>query len=60
MDNNDFLSQFSNEGKPDSFKQEERTPVVKEKKPINKKLLIFNICASRTGGLLMSTRFSAA
>lgn len=41
MDNNDFLSQFSNEGKPDSFKQEERTPVVKEKKPINKKLLIF-------------------
>ena len=40
MDNNDFLSQFSNEGKPDSFKQEERTPVVKEKKPFNIKLLL--------------------
>ena len=43
MDNNDFLSQFSNEGKPDSFKEEERTPVVKQKRPFNIKLFIFII-----------------
>ena len=40
MDNNDFLSQFSKEGKPDSFKEEERTPVVKQKKPLNTKLIL--------------------
>ena len=38
-DNKDFLSQFSNEGKPASFQEEERIPVVKEKKPINVKLI---------------------
>ena len=36
----DFLSQFSNTNKPDSFKEEVRTPVVKQKKPINKVALI--------------------
>ncbi len=36
----DFLSQFSNANKPDSFKEEVRTPVVKQKKPINKVVLI--------------------
>ncbi|MBR2578476.1 MAG: PASTA domain-containing protein, partial [Erysipelotrichaceae bacterium] len=39
-DNKDFLEQFSSKGKPDSFKEEERIPVVKEKRPVNKKLLI--------------------
>ena len=42
-DNKDFLEQFSNSGKPDSFKEEERIPVVKEKKPLNVKLLIILI-----------------
>ncbi len=36
----DFLSQFSNTNKPDSFKEEVRTPVVKQKKPINRVALI--------------------
>lgn len=40
MDNKDFLDQFSNNGKPDSFKEEERVPVTKERKPLNIKLLI--------------------
>ena len=39
-DNKDFLEQFSNSGKPESFKEEERIPVVKEKKPVNVKLII--------------------
>ena len=39
-DNKDFLDQFSNSGKPASFQEEERTPVVKEKKPLNVKLLV--------------------
>ena len=39
-DNKDFLEQFSNSGKPESFKEEERIPVVKEKKPLNVKLII--------------------
>ena len=39
-DNKDFLEQFSNSGKPESFKEEERIPVVKEKKPVNVKLVI--------------------
>ena len=40
MDNKDFLDQFSNNGKPDSFKEEERVPVTKERKPLNIKLLL--------------------
>lgn len=39
MAEKDFLEQFSNNGKPDSFKEEERIPVKKEKKPLNTKLL---------------------
>lgn len=38
-DNKDFLDQFSDAGKPASFKEEERIPVKKEKKPINTKAL---------------------
>ena len=39
-DNKDFLNQFSNQGKPASFQEEERIPVTKERKPLNIKLLI--------------------
>lgn len=41
MADKDFLSQFSEEGKkPDSFKEEVLTPVAKERKPLNKGLLV--------------------
>ena len=39
-DNKDFLEQFSSKGKPDSFREEERVPVTKDRKPLNKKVLI--------------------
>ena len=39
-DDKDFLSQFSNSGKPASFEEEERIPVQKEKKPVNVKLIV--------------------
>ncbi|MDO5440874.1 MAG: PASTA domain-containing protein, partial [Erysipelotrichaceae bacterium] len=40
MANKDFLSQFSTNNKPDSFKEEERIPVTNNKKPINPKFII--------------------
>ncbi len=47
MSNKDFLNQFSNEDKkPDSFKEEERVKVVKERKPINVKLLIIILASA--------------
>ena len=39
MADKDFLSQFSDSNKPESFKEEERIPVVKERKKINPVLL---------------------
>ncbi|MBQ2658788.1 MAG: PASTA domain-containing protein [Erysipelotrichaceae bacterium] len=39
MADKDFLSQFSDSNKPESFKEEERIPVVKEKKKVNPLLL---------------------
>ena len=39
-DEKDFLDQFSDAGKPASFKEEERTPVVRERKPLNVKAII--------------------
>ena len=39
MADKDFLSQFSDTNKPESFKEEERIPVVKEKKKANPLLL---------------------
>ena len=46
MSNKDFLSQFSGENKkPDSFKEEVREKVVKEKKPFNAKLFIIILLA---------------
>lgn len=45
MSDKDFLSQFSGNGTvPESFRQEERKPVNKQKKPINKVLIIV-LCA---------------
>lgn len=46
MSEKDFLSQFSgkNNSVPESFRQEERKPVYKQKKPVNK-VLIAVICA---------------
>jgi len=43
MTKKDFLSQFSNDDKPDSFKEEERIKVVKERKPVNVKLVVILI-----------------
>ena len=41
MSDKDFLSQFSGSNKkPDSFKEEERIKVTKEKKPVNVKLIV--------------------
>lgn len=40
MSNKDFLSQFSGGSKPDSFKEEIRTPIYKNRKPVNIKLLV--------------------
>lgn len=41
MTNKDFLSQFSGDNKkPDSFKEEERIKVTKERKPVNVKLIV--------------------
>ena len=42
-DEKDFLDQFSNANKPASFQEEVRTPVVKQKKPLNVKALIIFI-----------------
>ena len=39
-DDKNFLDQFSNDGKPASFQEEERVPVVKERRPLNIKALI--------------------
>ena len=39
-DDKNFLDQFSDSGKPASFQEEERIPVVKERKPLNIKALI--------------------
>lgn len=43
MDNKDFLDQFSNNTKPESFKEEERIPVQKERKPLNIKYLLLGL-----------------
>lgn len=41
MTNKDFLSQFSGDNKkPDSFKEEERIKITKDKKPVNVKLIV--------------------
>lgn len=59
MANKDFLTQFSNENKPDSFKEEERTPIVKTKKPVNKLALIITIVVILVLGILAYFLFLA-
>ena len=39
MEDKDFLEELLNESKPDSFKEEERVKIEKERKPLNTKLL---------------------
>ena len=54
MSEKDFLSQFSGQNKkPDSFKEEERTPVQKEKKPINQWLFIIPAIIIITIGVVL-------
>lgn len=43
MANKDFLSQFSTNDKPDSFKEEERTPIENNNKKISPKAIIIGI-----------------
>lgn len=45
MENKDFLSQFSTNNKPDSYKEEERIKVDKPKKEINPKTIIIGVIA---------------
>ena len=49
----DFLSQFSTENKPDSFKEEERVKVVKERKPFNPLFVIIPVVVLIIAGLLV-------
>ena len=49
----DFLSQFSTENKPDSFKEEERVKVVKERKPFNPLFVIIPVVVLIVAGLLV-------
>ena len=49
----DFLSQFSTENKPDSFKEEERVKVVKERKPFNPLFVIIPVVVLIIAGLLI-------
>lgn len=54
MSNKDFLSQFSNENKkPASFNEEVRTPVQKEKKPINPWFFIVPAIIVLTAGVIL-------
>lgn len=54
MSNKDFLSQFSNENnKPASFNEEVRTPVQKEKKPINPWFIVVPAIVVLTIGVVL-------
>jgi serine/threonine-protein kinase len=59
MADNDFLSQFSNSDKPESFKEEERIPVKKQKEPINIKLLLILLLLLLLLGILAYFLFFA-
>lgn len=58
-DDKDFLNQFSNQGKPASFQEEERIPVTKQRKPLNVKLLIGLLIAAIALGILAYFLFFA-
>ena len=54
MTDKDFLSQFSGtDKKPDSFKEEERIPVQKEKKPFNPLYVIIPVAVLLIAGFLV-------
>ena len=59
MADKDFLSQFSDANKPDSFKEEERIPVVKEKKKVSPVLLGIAIALLLAIGVLLYFLFLA-
>ena len=54
-DDKNFLDQFSSQGKPASFQEEERVPVTRERKPLNIKALI--IAAAILLALLIGAYF---
>ena len=59
-ENKDFLSQFSgNSKKPASFQEETRTPVYRQKKPVNKGLLIAMIALIAIVGIVSYLVFLA-
>ncbi len=54
MSEKDFLNQFSNENKkPDSFKEEERIPIQKERKPIKPWMIIIPVVALFVIGIIV-------
>lgn len=57
MANKDFLSQFSTNNKPDSFKEEERIPVENNKKKISPKIIIIGIISLIVIGLVVFLLF---
>lgn len=58
MSNKDFLSQFSNENnKPASFNEEVRTPVQKEKKPMNPWFIVIPAIVVLTIGVVLYLLF---
>lgn len=58
-DDKDFLSQFSNDGKPASFQEEERVPVQRERKPVNVKLIAILAAVAVALGVLAYFLFFA-
>ncbi|MCR4632994.1 MAG: PASTA domain-containing protein [Erysipelotrichaceae bacterium] len=58
-DDKNFLDQFSDQGKPASFKEEERIPVTREKRPLNVKALIIAAIVLLVLGILSYFLFLA-
>ena len=59
MADKDFLEQFASSDKPDSFKEEKRIPINKEKKPLNVKTLIIVLLIVLFLGILIYFLFFA-
>lgn len=59
MADKDFLEQFASSDKPDSFKEEKRIPINKEKKPLNVKALIIVLLIVLFLGILIYFLFFA-
>ena len=58
-DDKNFLDQFSDQGKPASFQEEERIPVQRERKPLNVKALIIAAIVLAVLGILSYFLFFA-